>query len=174
MIRVNVLAFLLLFEPLVWAQDIYIRVLNAKNGHPIRDECLNISLGKWHGAELFGQTNPDGVITLHVDGKQVTVETNSQRACNTEAVVGPKFFANDERSISVSGDIYVACQEYRKPASKSEIVPPGELIPNYPISKILESGIAAANTCGKFKAEAKPGELILFSRPRTLWEWMKL
>jgi hypothetical protein len=36
------------------------------------------------------------------------------------------------------------------------------------IKKILESGVVAGNTCGKFRAEPKPGELIFFVRPGEL------
>jgi len=34
-----------LFGPLAHAQDIRIRVLNARNGKPINNECVNVSLG---------------------------------------------------------------------------------------------------------------------------------
>jgi hypothetical protein len=43
-------------------------------------------------------------------------------------------------------------------------------MPWYSIKKILESGVSTANRCGKFEAEAKPGELIFFVRPLTWWE----
>jgi hypothetical protein len=38
-------------------------------------------------------------------------------------------------------------------------------MPSYPIKKILDSGVSAANTCGKFRAEARPGELIFYVKP---------
>jgi hypothetical protein len=82
-----------------------------------------------------------------------------------------QFLANDLESISVMGDIHVACQEYRKRAAGQ---PAGDVIPTYRTSKFVKSGVAAANTCGKFKAEAKPGELILFVRSMSFWQKFKL
>jgi hypothetical protein len=45
--------------------------------------------------------------------------------------------------------------------------------PSYPIKNILETGVVASNTCGKFKAEARPGDLIFFVRPASWWEKMR-
>jgi len=82
-------------------------------------------------------------------------------------------------AIAVMGDSYVACQEYGKISSGEQTKPdalPGvikKVVPSYKIKKILESGVSAANTCGKFRAEAKPGELVLFVRPRGFLERLK-
>jgi hypothetical protein len=160
--------------PLAWAQDIHIRVVNARNGKPITDECLNVSLGKWHGGELFAQTNAEGAVVLHVEAGRVTVVTTSSKACNTQVIVGPKSFTGNTTSISVMGDSYVVCQGYGNRASGQPPPSDTELIPSYPVAKILELGLAGANTCGKFRTDAKPGELILFARPLSFWEKMKL
>src|SRR6185312_11259866 len=71
--RAALLISALVLAPPAWAQDIQVRVVSARNGKPITHECLNISLGTWHGAELFAQTNSDGAVVLHVEGGQVTV-----------------------------------------------------------------------------------------------------
>ena len=47
------------FGPLLHAQEIHIRVLNARNGNPITNECLSVSLGSWHGGDLVAPTNSD-------------------------------------------------------------------------------------------------------------------
>jgi hypothetical protein len=157
-----------LFGPLLHAQEIHIRVLNAHNGKPITNECVNVSLGPWHGADLLAATNKDGVAVLRMADNEVLAET---------AYPGWPAQASgrsDVDAITISGDHYVACQEYRK-------ITPGErptdslnTMPSYPVKRILEFGISAANTCGKFRAEAKPGELIFFVRPRTWLEKLKL
>lgn len=170
-IRAYLLVFVLGCGSLAWAQDIHIQVVNARNGKPITDECLNISFGKWHGAELLAPTNREGIVELHIKNRQVTADTTSPHACNGQAIHGPKFLTNDVESISVMGDIYVACQEYGKRASGQ---PAADVIPTYRISKIVELGVAAANTCGKFKAEARPGVLIFFVRPMSFREKLKL
>jgi hypothetical protein len=120
---------------------------------------------------LLAPTNRKGIVELHIRNRQVTAPTTSPHACNGLAIYGPKFLTNDLESISVIGDIHVACQEYGKRVAGQ---PAGDVIPTYRISKIVKSGVAAANTCGKFKAEAKPGELILFVRPMSSWEKFKL
>lgn len=128
------------------AQEIHIRVVNGRNGKAITNECLNISFGNWLRPELLAPTNREGIVVLHIRGRQVTADAASAHACNGQAVLGPKVF-EDLKSISVMGDIYVACQEYGKVVSGQP--PPSDLIPTYPIAKILESGVTAANTCGK-------------------------
>jgi len=40
----------------------------------------------------------------------------------------------------------------------------------YPVSEILNSGVAAPNHCSSRKAIAKPGEFIFFVRPMNFWE----
>jgi hypothetical protein len=72
------------------------------------------------------------------------------------------------------GDMYVLCQAYGKAVSGQPQPPDTDLIPTYSITKIFESGVVAVNTCGKFKADVKPGELVLFARPMSLWEKWKL
>jgi hypothetical protein len=39
--------------------------------------------------------------------------------------------------------------------------------------RVLQQGIAMANTCGKPTAAAKPGEVIIFVRPLNWWERLK-
>lgn len=156
-------------------QEIHIRVLNARKGKPITNECLNVWVGPLHGAGLFAPTNHDGVVVLHLGNDQVTADAVSPAACNGRAVVGPKLILKDADAITITGGNYVDCQEYGKivpgDAANPNLV--RQLWPLYSIKKILESGISAPNMCGKFRAEAKPGELVIFERPATLWERLR-
>jgi hypothetical protein len=159
--------------PWVWAQEIQIRVVNGRNGKPITNECVNISLGPWHGADIVAPTDKSGVVVLHIAQNDVTADT----ACKGWFKQARR--AEGVDTISVMGDYYVACQEYGKlapgehprPGTESETAK--ELVPTYSIKEILRSGIASANTCGKFRAKPKPGELIFFVRPRSFWERLK-
>ena len=110
---------------------------------------------------------------LHLGNNDVMADPAPTRACI--AIAEAKPLPKDVETIFVSGDRYVACQEYGK-------FVPGEpvtrdlttrLMPSYPIKKILDSGVSAANTCGKFRAEARPGELIFYVRPRSFSERMR-
>jgi hypothetical protein len=159
--------------PLLHAQEIQIRVLNGRNGKPVTNECLNVSLGPWHGADLLAPTDKSGVVVLHIAKNDVTADT----ACQGWSKQAHRAEGTD--TISVMGDYYVACQEYGKISSREQTKPDAlpsvikTVVPSYTFKKILESGVSAANTCGKFRAEAKPGELILFVRPRGVLERLK-
>jgi hypothetical protein len=163
------------FVPLLYAQEIDIRVLNGRNGKPVTNECLNISLGSWHGGDLIAPTNKDGVVVLHFANNQVTADPVLPHTCNGTAVLGPKTGPEGMDAITLSGDYYVACQEHGKiipgePATPNLLK---EVMPSYPIRKILDSGLNAANTCGKIRVEAKPGELIFYVKPRSFSERMR-
>lgn len=167
--------FVALSGPLLHAEEIHIRVLNGQNGRPITNECLNVSLGQWHGADLIAPTNGEGVVVLHLGDGGVAADPVSPRVCNGTASVGPKPLARGADSIAVAGDVYFACQEYGKIIPGEAATPnlPGRMMPSYSIKGILESGISASNTCGRSRVKAKPGELILFVRPLHWWERMK-
>ena len=117
--------------------EIHIKVINGKNGKPIKDEKLNV----WRHADQRGSeimpTDENGVIRLEV---------------------------NRSSSIRVASNIYVTCHPYKA----------GDKQRSYAVEKIISEGIADLNECGKTKAAATPGEIILFERPRSLWEWYRL
>ena len=159
--------------PALGAQDIRILVLNANNGKPVTDECVNVSLGTWHGGDLIAPTNKEGFVVLHLENGQLTAAATTPRACNGMEVLGPKRVPTNASTIAITSDEYVDCQEWAK-------VVPGETLkdvlnraPSYPIRKILESGMTASNRCGKYRTKAKPGELVLFVKPRSVWERLR-
>jgi hypothetical protein len=165
----------LFLAPRLYAQEIDIRVLNGRNGKPVTNECLNISLGSWHGGDLIAPTNTDGVVVLHLANNQVTADPAPPHACNGTAVLGPRAIPNGMRAITLWGDYYVACQEHGK-ITPGEPATPNllkEVMPSYPIKKILDSGLSAANICGKIRVEARPGELIFYVKPRSLSQRMR-
>jgi hypothetical protein len=170
------ISVLVAFGPLLHAQDVYIRVLNGRNGKPITNECLNVSLGAWHGADLLAPTDSEGVVVLHLRDNEMTSDAVSARACNGMATVGSKPFPKGTDVIIIMSDEYVACQEYGKIVPGDDPANPNllaRLMPAYSIKRILELGVTASNRCGKFRAEAKPGELIFCVRPPTWLEKMR-
>ena len=173
-IQVGVLVMMsLMWECPVRGQEIHIRVLNAHNGKPITNECINVSLGPWHGADLVAPTNKEGVVVLHLARNEVTADSASPSLCDRTAILGPKPLPKDVDTLAITSDEYLDCQEWAK------VIPgdaPKENInraPTYRIQKILESGVAAGNRCGQFRVKAKPGELVFFVRPLTLLEKMQ-
>jgi hypothetical protein len=163
------------FAPLVSAQEIDIRVLNARNGEPVTNECLNISLGSWHGGDLIAPTSKKGIVILKFEDDKVAADGVSPDPCRGASILGPKTVPKATNAITVSSDYYVACQEHGKIISGEPAAPGlrGDLMPSYPIKQILEKGLSASNTCGKFRAEIKPGELIFYVRPRFFLERMR-
>jgi hypothetical protein len=157
------------------AQEIRIRVLNGRNGKPTTNECLNVWVGPLRGAALLAPTNNEGVAVLHLRGNEVTVDHVSPTSCNGNAAVEPKSIPTGVDTITIAGGNYVACQEHGKvvPGEPATPDPVREIMPSYSIKKIVKSGVSAANTCGKFRAEAKPGELVFFVRPPTWLEKLK-
>jgi hypothetical protein len=132
-----------------------------------------VSLGTWHGGDLIAPTNKDGVVVLHLAGNDLTADSVSPSLCDRTAILGPKPLPKGGDTIAITSDEYVDCQEWAK-------VVPGETAknnlnraPSYRIKKILESGVAAGNRCGQFRVDAKPGDLIFFVKPPTLWEKMQ-
>jgi hypothetical protein len=158
--------FVLRCGPLAPAQDIHIRVVNGRNGKPVTGECLNVWIGTGRESHLVAGTNKDGIAVLHVGNANISAETPCQG--------WPTRVSAHSDEIRVTGDLYVACQEYGKQIPGDTATDPVRLIPSHSIRKIVESGVAVADTCGKQKAVAKPGELILFARPMSFWEKMKL
>jgi hypothetical protein len=150
------------------AQEFQIKVLNGRNGKPITSECLNIWVGALAGPHLVAATNRDGVVVLRVsDGKLVA-------SAGCQGWPAQADWTTGSEGILVIGDYYDACQEYAKAvpnAAKPKFI--RKIPPVYPIKEILESGISASNTCGKFRAKPKPGELVFFVRPRGFWEKMR-
>lgn len=152
------------------AEEIRIRVLNAHNGKPVPDECVNV-FTKENVSSTLVPTDKEGVATLLVEGDRAgPIEVAHGRACNGAVALHPTVGHAD--TIQISGDYYVACQEYGKTIPGERIQPPpfDQRMPSYSVARILQSGIVAANTCGKIRVQAKPGELILFVRPRSLLE----
>jgi hypothetical protein len=172
-VRISLVCVLAMLSRPFHAQEIHVRVLNARSGKPITNECLNVwARPPVRGTALVAPADANGIVVLHFENGQVTADPVPANPCNRTADVGPKPFPKEVGGIIVFGDIYIACQEYGK-ILPGALTNPTDTMPSYSIEKIVKSGVAASNTCGKFRAEAKPGELILFVRPRTWWEWMR-
>src|ERR1700686_1164343 len=69
------------FGSVLRAQNIYVKVLDGRSGHPLTNVCLNVSIGTWHGADLLAPTDKDGLILLHVGGSAVSAEVPSGTRC---------------------------------------------------------------------------------------------
>ena len=167
-IRACVLVLVLGCGTLAQAQDIHVRVINSRNGTPITDECVNVWIGTGRGrSNLAAGTNKDGIAVLHLGDGTILAETPCPGLPTRRSVDSPEIRVT-------CGGFHVSCQEKGARIPGDTATDPVTLLPSYSIKRILESGVAAANTCGKQKVVAKPGELILFVRPMSFWEKMRL
>lgn len=98
-------------------QEIRIRVLNARNGKPITNECVNVSLGTWHGADLIAPTNEEGVVVLYFAKDEVSAASVPRSPCDRVVILGPIPLPKDVDMITITSDEYVDCQEWAKVVS---------------------------------------------------------
>jgi hypothetical protein len=109
---------------------IHIQILNATNGHPIKNRSPAMILG----------TNPNTPEGL-TDSKGQIVVT-----------------ADPKTTIRLVTQPYAEC--------RPKLPDPWEI--KYSVEDILATGLSTPNVCGKAHATAKPGEIIIFERPRGL------
>ncbi len=148
-----------------YAQTIRIKLFDGRNGRPMARSCINLWVGHGRVAASVIVTDKEGVASLRLATRAAEANTEHWPSACTKRLEGrePVFkYANSVR-INVG---YVVC------------VPRGSnyswlALMNFPTKKIFQSGIVTPNACGKARASPKPGEIILFVRPLTLWEKLK-
>lgn len=147
------------------AQDIRIRVLDGRNGHPLRD-CVSIQTSPQQRAPLLVlRTSKEGVALLRVgDELAGTAEGRDSLACKGVPTLG-KVGSVDK--IGIWPDWDVDC----RPLAEGSRLPPR--VQFYRVDEILKFGVVSGNTCGGFEVSRKPGELVLFVRPPHWWEAIK-
>jgi hypothetical protein len=144
------------------AQEIRIKVLNGRNGRAMANECVNVWVGPVRGPALLIATNGDGIALLRLTANRAE-ESPGRRtsACGGMAVAEPTVLRED--TIEVTSATGLVCQP----------LPPDSPALTFSVRKVLDSGDASANVCGKVEVSPKPGELIFFERPRTFWERLR-
>jgi hypothetical protein len=149
------------------AQQIRIKAVNGSSGKPVVNECLNIWAGTLPGTHLVARTDKSGVAVLNF------TETGFSTGTGCPGWPTVALRQADSPGIIVAGDRYIACQENGKITSGGPPVNSLNRMPSYAVTTLLKAGISAGNTCGKFRAKAAPGELILFMRAPHWWERTK-
>ena len=140
------------------AQDIRIKLLDGRNGHPLSD-CLAIWTSSDQRRPLWVRTDKDGIALLHLgDERAVPPSEPNLSRCKDTPTFGS--FPHAE-TIAAVPDWDVDCQAFDKSKARTKF---------YPVDEILKGGAAIENSCGKFRTEPKRGELILYARPPHWWE----
>jgi hypothetical protein len=118
---------------------ITVRLINGKNGKPIKDDTPNIRFAGENG--IYGDnpaTNSSGEVVVKVHSPDIEVMPN----------------------------LYADCRYKHDSTAGIEV--------KYSVEEILKTGIVTENVCGKRRLKPIPGVLILYARPRTLIEGIRL
>lgn len=159
----SLLTFLVIssFATTLCAQEIRIKVLDGRNGHPMKNVCIGITVTSERNNEDLEAPvdNKDGVAVLHLSAGKITAEWPSDTRCD-------RVFPT-ETALPEGGDYRIS------PNAGDDCRPILNHQPNYApwysIKEILQHGVVPENHCGKATAQAEPGELILFIRPIPWW-----
>jgi hypothetical protein len=160
-----VAVFAVLFGGALYAQDIQIRVLDGRTGHPVSD-CLNIWTSPGQREPLVVRAGKDGVAVLHTsDDHAAPVRGHSvDLPCTDVPTAGS---VTHVEMIGISPDWDIDCRV----SEKTGLTPADTKF--YSVDEILRSGIATDNICGKFRTEPKRGELVFYVRPPHWWESLR-
>ncbi|HWW24242.1 MAG TPA: hypothetical protein VNY78_10075 [Edaphobacter sp.] len=146
------------------AETIKIKLVNGRNGQPIAASHVNVWVGTERKEAIVIPTDGNGVASLQLTRN--TAEINIPTPSNDRGsvvVASPVVKYDDSLQINVG---YVLCQPNVGDYSWLKTM-------DLTTSRVLQEGIAMANTCGKSRWPAKPGEVIIFVRPLNWWERLK-
>lgn len=157
----SVVRFLLLLVlatsgTILCAQTVTIKLVNGRNGRPVAATCVFVSVEN-DPSTLALLTDKDGDALL-----RLTNDNDSrEKDCGLHSAI--KIVVKYGDSLSIGVDHYLICQPR---------------IPNYSrmgiqdisTKRLMTQGIITPNTCGKFTASPKPGELTIFVRPLSWYE----
>jgi hypothetical protein len=159
------LFFLILFAVPLSAQEIEIRLVDGRNGRPITGAASYVNA--WVGTErkeaIVIPTDKKGVARL-----QLTLNTGKINIPNPSKDRGSIVVANPVVKYDEFLRINVPYAWCGSGSNYSWL-----MLGHFSTKQILQHGYVSPNTCGKATASPKPGQMILFVRPLTLWEKLK-
>jgi len=158
--------FLILYGALLSAQTIEIGLVDGRNGRPITGAAsyVNVWVGTERKEAIVIPTDKNGVARL-----QLTLNTGKINIPNP---------SKDRGSIVVDNPVVQYNESFRINVPYAWCGPGGSnyswlMLKDFSTKQVLEHGYVLPNTCGKATASPKPGQMILFVRPLTLWEKLK-
>lgn len=139
------LGFTFLTQPAHSQQKIVIRVLDGKTGDKIHPDNLEARVNRLEATHVeWVKLNDDGTVGLQLPDNATALSVRATYANSVE--------------------YYVNCDMAKQKDTAAETW--------YPVKDIVTDGLVIPNDCvkpkdaGKVKADAKPGELVLFVRKR--------
>lgn len=129
--------------------NIKILELNGNTGKPVSNDEIELWLGKCNIRLPRTQLNCYQVTPTFIITNRLGI-----------AII-PKHVVLGHKYINFSSSARVVDCRYNGLSLLGRIVK---------ISRILSTGIVTENNCGKVKAQPRPGFIVYFTRPMTLWE----
>lgn len=156
------MAILVPFGPLFSAQKISIKVVDGRNGRPVAGVCMNVMVGDSPTRPItMMATDQDGVAFVHLEGDTASTRLKTRtQPCKRGGSGVSDLVASYGDTISLGPANFADCRPFHTNST---------ILYHYPISRILHDGLELKNSCGKVRVAAKPGELILFVRPKHWW-----
>jgi hypothetical protein len=146
------------------AQDVTIKLVNGRNGHPMANSHVNVWVGSKRTIAMVILTDKDGIARLRITHNDTEVDPHMrEKYIGDNVVIDPIVKYDDNFRVNVP---FVIC--YPHGGDYSWLA-----INNISPKQLLQQGIVWPNTCGKATASPTPGELIIFVRPLNLWEILK-
>jgi len=149
--------------PVLFAQNIQIKLLNGRSGRPIADACVNVWVGNGRKAAMGIPTDKYGFAALRLTDNADATQIQDGGMCGAMGVIDPVAKYGDTIRVHVG---YVSCASRKTDFSWLAIT-------GFPTKDLIERGIVTPNNCGKASASQRPGELTIFVRPLTFWEKLK-
>ena len=149
---------------LVRGQQIAVKLIDGRNGHPIANTCLNVWVGHQQKDALAIPTDKNGVAILRLTNNGAEVNTQDRwKDCGEFGVINPVVKFESTVRINVG---YVLCQ---LPLSDYSWLK----VKDISTEQLLRRGFVTSNTCGKTTVSPAPGEVAIFVRPLNFWEKLK-
>ncbi len=140
------------------------QVLNARNGKPVTNECVNVFIEGMR-TPIVVPTDKEGLAILHVEGERAG-GTDAERGweCNDMSAVHPKVGASD--ATEIAGDYYVGCQQSGRMVPGEPVSNPLTNMPPYPIKTRV--GCHYSQYLRKIQGRSKAGRVGLLRSTQLL------
>lgn len=148
------------------AQTIQIKLVNGRTGRPVAGACVGAwTKGASNKMSVYIPPDKDGIARLRLTQKETEVDISydPKLGCGGNGAINPVLKYDDTLTAYSTGDHRSCAFPEGTPHARWKGL-------DFSTKGVLQHGAASANTCGGATASPKPGEVILFVRPRNFRE----
>jgi len=142
------------------SQTIQIKLIDGKTGRNVKGGCMNVDThGHW--PDIWIPIDNDGVASLRLTHEVIRVHISYNVAlyCGGSGAIDPVMEYGDALTTYSSLD-HPSC------AFPENMLHARNHSLTFSTDEVIQRGVASVNTCGTVTVSPKPGEIILFVRPR--------